>query len=155
MIRGLRYNARVCIIWHRRIVTCDNDHSSDFSAPFLFYIPAPDTGLVNQNQSKSGPPLYKSTKKAFRIWRNVLLLTAMEAFKTKRASAGSKNYIFDLASSTRSLNHRIFRMAGFLQSAPKMSGKFIKIFCSARMEKNTSLLVSFPGFVLVVMRSVI
>ena len=30
MIRGLRYYARVCIIWHRRIVTCDNDHSSDF-----------------------------------------------------------------------------------------------------------------------------
>ena len=30
MIRGLRYYARVCIIWHRRIVTCDNDHSSEF-----------------------------------------------------------------------------------------------------------------------------
>mgnify|MGYP000276619981 CR=1 FL=1 len=32
MIGGLRYYALVCILCHRRIVTC---HSSDFSAPFL------------------------------------------------------------------------------------------------------------------------
>ena len=38
----------------------------------------------------------------------------------------------------------------FTVSSEDESGRFIKIFCSARMEKNTSLSVSFPGFVSVV-----
>ena len=67
----------------------------------------------------------------------------MEAFKKRECWIEKLNFSFGV-------KHKKPEPPGFLQSAPKMSGKFIKIFCSARMEKNTSLSVGFPGFVLVV-----
>ena len=117
---------RIC---HRRIVTC---HSSDFSAPFLFIY-----RLSEPKQIEKWSTFIKINEESFSNLKKRFVIDGYGGFQDK---------IFHLASSTRGLNHRIFRMAGFLQSAPKMSGKFIKIFCSARMEKNTSLSVSFNRF---------
>ena len=97
----------------------------------------------------------KINEESFSNLKKCFVIDGYGGFQVKARECGIEKLNFHLASSTRSLNHRTFRMVGFLQSAPNMNGKFIKIFCSARMEKNTSLSVSFPGFVLVVMSNVI
>ena len=139
MIGGLRYYALVCIICHRRIVTC---HSSDFSAPFLLIY-----RLSEPKPIEKWSTFIKINEESFSNLKKRFVIDGYGGFQDKARECGIEKLNFSIGVKLKKPEPPVFRMAGFLQSGPKMSGQFIKIFCSERMEKNASLSVSFPGFV--------
>ena len=111
-----------------------------FPCPFLVYIPKP---------IEKWSTFTKINEESFSNLKKRFVIDGYGGFQDKARECGIEKLNFSIGVKRKKPEPPVFRMAGFLQSGPKMSGQFIKIFCSERMEKNASLSVSFPGFVLV------
>ena len=92
----------------------------------------------------------KINEESFSNLKKRFVIDGYGGFQDKARECGIEKLNFSFGVKHKKPEPPDFPNGRLLQSAPKMSGKFIKSFCSVRMEKNTSLSVSFPGFVLVV-----